>query len=45
MTERKQKPALHLQQAGNKLPNMFFIGIARKLAALVSWGTTPVFLC
>ena len=46
---KKQKAGLYLQQAGNKLLNMFFhiflIEVAIKLAILVSWHTTPVSLC
>ena len=43
--KKQQKPCFYLQKAGNKLLNIFFIGVAIKLAALVSWRTTPVSLC
>ena len=42
---KKQKPGLYLQQAGNKLLNMFLIDVAIQLAVLISWRTTPVSLC
>ena len=42
---KKQKPGLYLQQTVNKLLNMFFIGVAIKLAALVNWRRTPVSSC
>ena len=45
--EEKQKAGLHLQQADNKLLNLFFFswGVAIKLAVLGSLHTTPVSLC
>ena len=46
MSGKKQKPGLYLQQAGNKTAKyVFLIGVAIKLAVLVSWRTTPVSLC
>ena len=43
--KKQQKPCFYPQKAGNKLLNIFFIRVAIKLAALVSWRTTPVSLC
>ena len=43
MSGKKQKPGLYLQQAGNKLLNMFFYRCSYKISCFsVSWHTTPV---